>query len=117
MMRLKQNPRVEYRIATAQDATDFYGKVPAYSFRGLAFFVDGKIAGIAGYKIDSGRFVIFSDIAEGVTVNKQTIFRCAKIVMDFVSGKKCPMIAGTDNPRFCESLGMKHLSGDTYTWN
>lgn len=113
MKTLKSNPRITYRSATAGDLEDFWGEYPPVSVRAVAFFLDGKIVGIGGWKMEGGSFVLFSEIKDGVKVEKATIFRCARIVMDMAAENKCPMHAATDNPRFLESLGFQPF--DTVT--
>ena len=107
--------RVTYKLATQKDIEEYYGKVPA-TMKAMIFYVDGEPAGIGGYRMLNGSFVIFSEIKENVKVSKQTIWRCAKIVMDMIAREKTTMYAVAGNERFCEKLGMKRFHGETYQW-
>lgn len=118
---LSSNPRVTYKLATDDDMTEFYGERPAFTGRAIVFFLDGEIAGLGGWKIDGSSYVVFSEIKEGVKVEKSTVFRCARIILDMVSEKNCPMYAVTHNPKFLERLGFKPFETVTdnkeyYVW-
>lgn len=121
MKTLASNPRVSYRPATQEDLTEFYGEHPPFSIKAIAFMLDGQIAALGGWKIENGSYVIFSEIKEGVTVEKATIFRCAKIILDMVSEQGCPMYAATHNQKFLEKLGFQPFdtvtnSKEFYVW-
>lgn len=116
METLKSNPRVTYRKATIEDVIAATGAEPKNSLRAIAFFLDGKIAGLGGYKIENGSYVIFSDIKDNLDVSKQTIFRCAKVIMDFVKSKGVPMYVKAHNPELCERLGLQKFKEDIYKW-
>lgn len=115
-MVLRGNERVTYRIATEKDVVDYWGAPSPYTIKAVAFFLDDVVSGLAGWKFENGRFVIFSDIGKDVDVPRQTIWRCAKVVMSLIREKKTPMYAVAHNKDFCEKLGFKHLDGETYTW-
>lgn len=116
MIRLRGNSRVTYRTATRDDVIDYFGGPQMYTIKALAFFIDDKIAGIAGWKYEAGRFVVFSDIGKDVKISKQTIWRCVKVVMEMVRGRKAPMIAVAHNAPLCEKLGFRHVDGEIYEW-
>jgi hypothetical protein len=118
---LPTNPRVTYRTADQADLVDFYGKRPDFSIKAIIFFLDDKPAAIGGWKIEGGNYAVFSEIKDDVKVEKSTIFRCARLVLDFISEKGCPMYASTHNPRFLERLGFTKLetvtnSEEFYVW-
>ena len=115
-MKVESNPRVTYRISTVDDIENFTGKKPESSMRSISFFLDGELSGIGGYKIENGNFVVFSDIKENVIVSKQTIWRCAKIVMDMIEEKGLPMYALSHNKKFVEKLGFKQFKDEVFVW-
>lgn len=116
METLASNPRVTYRVASAEDIEGVTGEKPVYSVKALAFFYDGELAGIGGYKIHNGSYVAFSDIKKGVEAPKLTIYRCALIIMDLIKSKGLPMFASAENPELCERLGFERFNGDLYKW-
>lgn len=116
MQVLKSNPRITYRTATDEDIVSYYGHKSPYTIRALAFFYDGVLSGLAGYKWDGGHFVIFSEIKPELKVSKTSVFRCAKILLQFCGEKKSPMIAVATNPELCKKLGFTHLNGEIYEW-
>lgn len=121
MKTLPSNPRVTYKPATQSDIIEFYGARPSHSIKALAFYVDGELAGLGGWKMENGSYVIFSEIKSGIVVEKATIFRCAKVILDMVSEEGCPMYASTENPKFLEKLGFTPLetvsdSKGFYVW-
>lgn len=107
MNTLPSNPRVTYKNATQADLLEYYGDYPPYTLKALVFYVDGELAGIGGWKIENGSYVVFSEIRENVTIEKATVFRCARIVMKMVAEQGSPMYAATDNQRLLEKLGFK----------
>ena len=107
MKTVPSNLRVTYKDATEDDLVAYYGQKPPFSIKGIIFFVDGEMAAIGGWKIQNHRYVVFSEIKEGVKVEKATVFRCAKVIMKMVSEKGCPMYAATENHKFLEKLGFK----------
>ena len=116
METLKSNPSITYRVATQSDIEIFYGQKAPYTMKAIIFFLDGVPFGIGGYKIDSSRFIIFSEMKENVKVSKYTILRCAKIIMDLVKERGSVMIAASQNKKLCEMFGLKHVDGEIFEW-
>ncbi len=102
--RIKGNSGVSYRPAGSQDIRDFYGYIPATMYA-LVFELGDKVVALGGWKMENGNLVVFSDIKEGAKLNKHTIWRGAKVIMDFVKEKGVPMYATTSNPEFLRRLG------------
>lgn len=111
---LEGNPRVGYRMATAEDIEAVTGQKSPYTCRAYAFFYDGVPVALGGYKIENGNFVVFSDIKKDVDAPKLTVYRCVLKVMEMVKAKKLPMYAVAENPDLCERIGFKRMSGDVY---
>lgn len=107
MRTLRSNPRVTYKDATQADLIAFYGLKPPFSIKAIVFFLDQALVAIGGWKIENGQYVVFSEIKEGVKVEKATVFRCAQVILKMVSEKGCPMYAATHNHKFLGKLGFK----------
>lgn len=114
METLTGNPRVGYRMATADDIEAVTGQKSPYTCRAYAFFYDGVPVALGGYKLENGNFVVFSDIKEGVDAPKMTVFRCVLKVMEMVRAKGLSMYAVAENPELCEKIGFKRFAGDVF---
>lgn len=114
METLTGNERVTYRLATAEDIEAVTGQKTPYTVMAYAFFLDGEPAGLGGYKLENGNFVVFSDIKKDVKAPKMTVYRCVRKVMDMIKAKGLPMYAMAENPELCERLGFKRITGDVY---
>lgn len=113
---LAANPRITYRLATAEDVEAMIGCKSPHSVMAYVFFLDGMPWGLGGYKIENGNFVVFSDIKKDVKLPKMTIFRCGKKVMDLIAAKKLPMYVVADNADLIKRLGFEHYQGSVYKW-
>ena len=111
MQNLKSNPSVTYRPSVKEDIVDFYGCVPV-TMRSISFFLDGELAAIGGYKVQDGVVVIFSDIKEWAKTHKQSVWRCAKIVREFVKKTDAIIYAVAENCDFVSKLGFCKVGGD-----
>lgn len=114
METLKSNPRITYRVATGHDVVDLLGHLSPYTMKALAFFLDGKIVGLAGYKLEAGRYIIFSDFTATDQIPAQSVYRCAKIVIQFCKSLDVPMfIVGGNYPLF-DKLGLNKIEEGVY---
>ena len=116
IMVLPSNPRVTYKIASVEDIIAMTGEKPKASLRALVFYLDGIPSGLGGYKLENGAYILFSDIKESVNVSKLTIFRCAKIIMEFAKKRGMSMYAVGGNPDLLERLGLVHIGDGDYKW-
>ena len=113
MKSMTGNNSVTYRPLTLADFEKFYGEYrTTSSVRGIAFFVDGKLSSIAGIKYEKGFFYAFSDIDGNVKVSKQTIWRCAVLVKEFMKNIKVDVYACANEeiagaPAFLKRLGFE----------
>lgn len=115
--------KVEIRPATFADLQQFYDTNPGDTVRAVSVFADGELAAVAGVRIERGRLTAFSDIKEGITAPKITIWRTAKELMKHVTKTNAPLLAVCEDERACrflERLGWKHLKsddcGEVYQW-
>lgn len=118
MKTLKQNSRVTYRPASREDIISHYGCVP-HSMRAIIFYVDGEFAAIAGYYLQSGKTVVFSEIQDDLDIPKTTVWRCTQIIMNLLSDKR-NSYAFAENKQFLERLGFKPFctvdDKEVYQW-
>lgn len=119
---IRGNPRVTYSPITREDIEHFRGDTcNGQTVRGLAFFVDGELSGIGGVQYSKDGILAFSEIKEGVTVSKATVWRCTKLVMEMIDKRKLPVCAISDPdhktaPSFLERLGFLPVKdmGDSF---
>ena len=116
METLDSNPRVTFRLATAEDVRAVTGKDAPATLKALVFFYDGKPAGIGGYKIERGNYYVFSDINKDVDAPKITVYRCALKIMDLIKARGLPMFTVAENPSLCERMGFEQIAGSLYKW-
>ena len=112
------NSRVTVSLATVDDYEELMGSSPAYTFKGISFFLDGVLAGIGGVQYIKQCPVVFSNIKEGVKVNKATIYRCALEIMKLAKTLGVPVYAFADrkiitSERLLSKLGFVHVGTDT----
>lgn len=108
---------IKSRPARASDIQAYFSKNAPQTVRARALEIDGKVVGIAGYYIQSGVAVLFSDNSE--CIPKIRIWREAKAIMDSLT---IPAICfgSKESGPFLERLGW-HFAGETdvgdlYKW-
>ena len=116
MIKLKGAGGVTYRTSTLEDAIELTGENPINSFKAISFFIDNELIAMAGYKMEAGHFIVFSDFKKDVKINKVSIWRGALVVMDMIAKENIPMYAVAHNERLCAKLGFKRVRGDLYKW-
>lgn len=72
---------VQIRQATVQDAREFYGQDPVYSFRGYAAELNGDIVGLGGVYFEDGKPVVFSEIRDAMRPHKKAIAKATRMLM------------------------------------
>lgn len=115
-MELKGGSGVSYRLATSEDFTKWYGGRQKYGAKAYIFIRDGEPIGIGGYKLHDKLFIIFSEIKENVILDKLTIYRAAKVIMELCSEVKTIKLAVSNNKRLCEMLGGKETNKGEFIW-
>lgn len=73
---------------------------------------DGEPVCIAGITIEKDGSTAFSDIKEGVTAPKMTIWKTAKKLTEHIKKLNVPALASTSNGKFLESIGLEYV-GET----
>jgi hypothetical protein len=99
----------EIKPATLVDIESFYGRRPDRTVKAFSVYRDGELVAIAGVTLERERIVAFSDIKEGVTAPKITIWRTAKETVKHIAKLNLPAIAITGSGKFLESLGFKYV--------
>lgn len=103
--------KITTRPATQADISGFYGRLPLRSVRAWVMEIDGEAAGIAGWGIEAGHVVVFSDLRDGVP--KMTVWRKAKEFMAMIDFPAVCQCTETSGP-FLERLGWRHVGGTIY---
>ena len=111
---------VIFRESTKEDMLSFFNldSLP-FTVKALTFLQDNDIIAISGVRYSDAGFLAFSDIKEGVILNKITIYRGALEVMKMLKDLNLPLVAiakDIDNsPRFLDRLGFsKSIDSGVY---
>ena len=64
--------------------------------RGYAFFLNDEYIGSGGVEYRPDSFFVFSDIAEGANINKMTVWRCSKIIIEMIKNMNVTTVATSD---------------------
>lgn len=108
---------IKSRPAKASDIEAYFEKSAPQTVRARALEVNGKVVGVAGYYLQSGVAVVFSDNMEEIP--KIRIWREAKAIMDSIT---IPAICFGDDRSgpFLKRLGWHFAGqtdvGDLYKW-
>ena len=120
---LKSDPRVTYRAATQADLDAIAPEPVKCSFKALAFFLDGELAGVSGLKFVNSYYVAFLDIKPNLPVTRMTIWRCTLEVMKMVRETTPICLATADknvesSERFLKRLGFAIMNDEErgYLW-
>lgn len=117
MKNMTGNSGISYKPIELSEFQAFY---PDYklerSIRGMAFYLNGELSGVAGVKYEKGFFYGFYDMKENVNINKQTMWRCALLFKSFIKSMGFDVYACANEsiaraPLFLSRLGFKKLDG------
>ncbi|PJF23516.1 MAG: hypothetical protein CUN56_00520 [Phototrophicales bacterium] len=102
--------RVSVQPIRSGDIKEYCGAQTRFPSIGYVFFYNGEYAGITGIELRSPAYVLFSDISADLKIPKQTIWRCANIVVKDFAQRYKPLVAFSDinsrsSRKFCERLG------------
>lgn len=111
---------VIFRETTKEDMLSFFNldSLP-FTVKALTFLQDNDIIAISGVRYSDAGFLAFSDIKEGVVLNKITIYRGALEVMKMLKDLNLPLQACPKNfqsaPKFLTKLGFtSNLTGEVF---
>ena len=99
---------IEIRPAIASDFDEVCGSRNHVTVRAFTVTRNGEPVAIAGITLERGQFVAFSDIKEGVTAPKMTIWKTARKLAELIKGLNLPAISTTSNGKFLESMGFQY---------
>lgn len=100
---------IEIRPSTLKDIEEISGSKANRTVKSLSVFRDNELVCIAGVTIERDNIEAFSDIKDGVSASKITIWRTAKKLVDYIRGFNLPAVAITSNGKFLESLGFSYV--------
>lgn len=111
---------VIFRESTKEDMLSFFNldSLP-FTVKALTFLQDNDIIAISGVRYSDAGFLAFSDIKEGVILNKITIYRGALEVMKMLKDLNLPLQACPKDfqsaPKFLTKLGFtSNLTGEVF---
>jgi hypothetical protein len=111
---------VIFRETTKDDMLKFFNldSLP-FTVKALTFLLDDDIIAISGVRYGDAGFLAFSDIKEGVSLNKMTIYRGALEVMKMLKDLDLPLIASPKDfesaPKFLTHLGFSpNATGEVF---
>lgn len=97
----------------------FFPADPPKSARAWVAELDGRVIAVAGYYIDGGAAVVFSDMKDEMYDFPVTIVREARAFMARLpvpaACSASPRVRGAG--RFLRRLGWQHLRGNVFVWN
>lgn len=99
---------IELKPATQKDVEAFYGKLPAFTMRGIVAVKEGEVIGLGGTYQHQGNTIVFCDMKESAKRYRKYILKAAKMVMAGIKDKRVFAICDTKQdtaPRFLEHLG------------
>ncbi|KPL29029.1 MAG: hypothetical protein AMJ72_00280 [Acidithiobacillales bacterium SM1_46] len=113
-------PEITWRLATADDVRDYYGKIPN-TLRAYAVFMDGKVEGLVGVSRERDYGIYFSDHSEKLRpyLNSITVMRAIRASLDLVDQYRGPVMSIATDAEACRllhRLGFTHLHGAWYGW-
>lgn len=108
------------REATRRDVIDFFGKLPPSTIRARVLERDGEVIGIAGYWVDNGVAVVFSDYDREAGITPARMWKEAVVYMrNLKMPARCLATPGSE--KFLTRLGWVHTetteSGEMFEWH
>ena len=73
---------IVFRQATAQDAEDFYGRRPLFSFKGYTAEYHGDVVGLGGIYYQNDLPVAFTDMAAPMRRDKRACARACRLLTE-----------------------------------
>jgi len=92
--------RCKFRQATAQDAYDFYGANPPFSFKGVAAIKDGMVVGVGGIYREGPYLIAFTDMKDEMRESKKDVAKGCRMIHKLIIEESRPVyaIANNDEP-------------------
>ena len=89
--------RCKFKQATAQDAYDFYGGTPPFSFKGVAAIKDGKVVGLGGIYREGNYLVAFTDMKDEMRESKKDVAKGCRMIHNLIIKEKRAVYAVANN--------------------
>lgn len=108
---------VEIVPVTKEMMLDFYGQGFQRTIKAIAGVKDGEVLGIAGYYIDMGRAVIFSDLKPGAP--KKAIVKGTRATLEMIKRAGLVGVAYRQDESaasFLEHFGFVEFAPGVYEW-
>lgn len=91
------------------------------TIKGVAAFVDGKLAAVAGFHIVRGTVVAFCGLSDEARRYRKTIHKTALELMEEAKGRHKRILALCDPkeptaPNWLKRLGFRQGEGDVWEW-
>lgn len=99
----------EIRPTVQGDFEAVCNRVNDKTVKAFTVLQDNEPVAIAGITIEQGRFLIFSDIKEGATAPKMTIWKLSKQLAEHIKTFNLPAVATSSNGKFLKSIGFEHI--------
>jgi hypothetical protein len=74
---------IEFRTATPKDVTEYYGGLPAFSFKGMVAVEDGEVIGVGGVYRYAGVPLIFSERKGQMRKHLKARAKAVRILISF----------------------------------
>jgi hypothetical protein len=79
--------KVEVRYSTAEDAVEFWGALPKFSFIGVTLRVDGEILALGGFTYEKTCLKAFCELRPGAESYPKAIVKGSRMVMRKAAAK------------------------------
>ncbi len=106
--------------ATQELLTEYYGSAPVSSMRAIVAIEADKVVGVAGFKLENERMVLFSDISDELREHKgykRLVVSAYKSLIEIFPGAPVYAKAAPDIEGSCillKHIGFQHLRGDLW---
>lgn len=87
---------IEFRQATADDATLFYGHAPKMTMRGFVIVLDGTPVAIFGIYFEHQQAIAFSEMKPALRPYKKALVKACRMFQQLVAGLHRPVYAVAD---------------------
>ena len=102
---------IEIRPTIQSDFLEVCDRINDKTVKAFTVLNNGAPVAIAGVTIENGRFIAFSEIKEGVSGPKISIWKVAKQLAHHIKEFNLPAVTAPDsNSRFLQSIGLECLN-------
>jgi len=119
-------PKCSFRDATREDAIEFFGEQPPYSFKGFVAVEGDKVIGIGGLSFSQGRVTAFSDMKPEMRKYRREMVKTCRRIVEMIKQERRPVFAVAYNKeptslKLLVNLGFKPIGmrtddGEVMRW-